>query len=280
MYSVIVIGITSSLGGALIRRLPRYTPIYGCIRSISKDSKLNCLKQEYRDSLHGDENVNLTLLDYDGSSSGMIKCLKTLIDQHQNKEFKVLYLSTQVNLDVLYFLRESKMPTLLIGSGAVTDWENERKGFKITELAQNKNTLKFGEYIEDKIKAERIATLTIHPGFNLPDERCPFTYSGLHIDSCEQIFAPKFNDQFNWGKSKFVTPIADITRLLDRWVHGDVSLHVTGGYSLGTNFAYQRWELRAFAGFNDIPDSVRQKYPHDSTTNYSKNMDANQVSWN
>jgi len=139
-------------------------------------------------------------------------------------------------------------------------------------LAQADATRGFAKYIEGKARAERIATITIHPGFYLPDEDSPFTWSGLHIDSCEQIFAKEFNEKFNWGKDKYFTPIALITHLIINWATGDKFKSLRGGYDCGTNSAYPRWKLRELAGFGDVPESVKVKYPFDADNRYATNM--------
>lgn len=267
-YAIIVIGITSSLAGRFLSQLPKQcVTTYGLVRPVQSNS--HHLKVEYRDTVRSRENI--VFVDYDGTDKDLSEKMNCLLDDNQSS--KVLYLSTKISLDILRQLRSRKVQTLAIGSGATTDWGNGRDGFDIVELAQNENTRGFAEYIEGKARAERVATVTVHPGFYLPDDICPFTFSGLHMDSCEQIFGNKFNKQFNWGKDKFVTPMGDLTDLIQKWVDSGDSLHARGGYSYGTDCAYPRWKLRELSGFNDVPQHIKEKYPFDESENrYSDNM--------
>jgi len=269
---VIVLGITSSLAGSLLCRFPETSHVYGFIRSLDGDDHLTTLKKEYRQTLR--ENKQINLVDYDGTDKDLIfRLTEMLRGDGPNIPTKVLYLSTKVSMNVLNALSDyDNVKTLTIGSGAVTDWGNQREGFNIVDLAQSEGTRGFASYIEGKARAERVSTVTVHPGFYLPEEDAPFTWSGLHLDSCEQIFAREFNPEFKWGKAKFVTPIVNLSDLIFEWVSQDKFDSVKGGYSFGTNRAYQRWELREAAGFTDVPDSIKKKFPVDAEERYSRNM--------
>lgn len=269
-HRIIVLGFTSSLAGSLVSRFPSASQVYGFVRPLTGDSNINTLKQEYRKALREQDN-NILIVDYNGSDEDLVHHINTLVKD--NIRTDVLYLSTKVSTYVLNCLTEySNVRVLAIGSGAVTDWGNGREGFDIVGLAQSEGTRGFAKYIEDKARAERISTVTIHPGFYLPEPDAPFTWSGLHLDSCEQIFAPTFNSDFNWGKAKFVTFVGDLAGLIEEWITNPDLQSVQGGYSFGTDRAYQRWELREAAGFTDVPDSVKAKYPVDNEQYYSRNM--------
>jgi hypothetical protein len=271
MTSVIVLGVTSSLSAAVLKRLGN-SSIYGFVRPLDPSQKLSEMKQSYRDSLKKD---NVSFIDYDGSDNDLQSKLSQFLDQRPNIKPKVLYLSTHVSTPILNFLRDSNVPTLAIGSGAATDWGMDRPGFSIVELSQNDNTREFAEYIEGKARAERVATVTIHPGFYLPDENCPFTYSGLHIESCEKIFAQSFDETFNWGKDKFVTPMGSLVHLIYVWTIAceyDYILNNTGGFSFGSYSAYPRWKLRELSGFDDVPQSIKDKYPYVCDDRYKSEM--------
>ena len=110
-----------------------------------------------------------------------------------------------------------------------------------------------------------------HPGFYLPNDDCPFTWSGLHLDSSENIFASKFDSSFDWGKAKYVTSISDVTLFIIKWM--TVNSDKSGGYALGSYRAYNRWELRELSGFDDVPDEVKTQYPVNLEQTYKRNMD-------
>lgn len=272
---IIVLGITSSLAGSLLCRFPETSHVYGFVRALNGDDHLTTLKKEYRQTLR--ENKQINLVDYDGTDENLIERLTGMLrGDGPDIPTKVLYLSTKVSMNVLNALSDyDNVQTLTIGSGAVTDWGNQREGFDIVDFAQNEGTRGFASYIEGKARAERVSTVTVHPGFYLPEEDAPFTWSGLHLDSCEQIFAREFNPEFKWGgkgKAKFVTPVADLSDLIFKWVSDDTLSSVRGGYSFGTNRVYQRWELREAAGFTDVPDSIKEKFPVDTEERYFRNM--------
>lgn len=46
----------------------------------------------------------------------------------------------------------------------------------------------------------------------------------------------------------------------------------TGSWMLGTERAYPRWKLRELAGFTDVPQSVKDQIPFDTTKQYSDTM--------
>ena len=272
MTEFIVLGITSSLAGSLLSRFPSTSRFVGFVRPLTGDDNVSNLKREHRKTLEDDSRI--TMVNYNGSDEDLIHHVSSYVSKNISfkARFKVLYLSTEISMKVLSFLRDSNIPTLAIGSGAVTDWGNDRGGFDIVTLSATESTRGFAKYIERKARAERIATITIHPGFYLPQEDSPFTWSGLHIDSCEQIFSKEFNENFNWGKDKFFTPMALIAELIFNWAIRTDFSYLCGGYDCGTDSAYPRWKLRELAGFQDVPDSVKEKYPFSNDSRYAVNM--------
>jgi len=270
-HRVIIIGATSSLAGSLLESqlIPQSLSVYGLVRP-----NTDPYKEEYRKRLSARNDISM--LDYDGSDQGMLQVIDSIIATGNPITYRtsVLCLSTHISTHILKSLTTySNLRTLAIGSGSVIDWIHERKGFDIVDLAQSDETRNFAKYIENKIRVEQIANVTIHPGFYLPAQYSPFTSSGLHIESCKQIFAPEFNPSFNWGKAKFVTPMSDLTYLIISWLTNPLLLNISGGYSFGTTHAYPRWMLREQAGFKDIPESIKKQYPipnHDYTHDMRK----------
>lgn len=280
MSSVVIIGITSALGGELLRVIPSSIPIIGLVRPI-QTNKLSEFKSTYRTSIT--EYKNVKLIDYNGKDDDLQDKLKKVISD--SNPSKVVYLSTHVSVLILQFLRESNVSTLTIGSGAVVDWGMGRDGVSIVNLAQNDNTREFGRYIEGKALAERVSNVTIHPGFYLPGEG-PMTWSGLHLESARTIFGETFDESFKWGKDKFVTPMSALSELLFKWIvqpnysNSGGCGTPSGGYGYGSNSAFPRWKLRELAGFDDVPQHIKDKYPfnQDECYNYEMSRTCNDFS--
>ena len=254
------IGITSSLFAAFPRSFMTDHTITGFVRPLVDDSR-----QFIRDDL---ENSKAILQSYDGTNAGLVKMLSAAFET--NKPDCLLVFATHASLDVLRLCRKHGVASLLIGSGAVTDWSNGR--FNIVKLASDPKTKQFAEYIEGKVLAQSLATTTIHPGYYLPTDTCGFTKSGLHIDSASKIFAPNFDDKFNWGKDKFVTPMVSLTEIVQKWVASAPDFK-SGVYSFGSDNALPRWKVRELSGYEDIPNEIKEKYPHKNTKRYRDDME-------
>ena len=257
MDNVIILGVTSSLAAEVVSRL-KDKKIYGFIRK--EDETQLSQRRMYRQK---DFVGVIDLIEYD---SDLFKPLSSLVFllKNSDRQFKVLNFLPNLPVRVLKFLREiTRVEVLTIGSGAVVDWMKGKQD--IVALSQiNPDTKLFASYIEEKIRAEKLSTLTIHPGFFLPHETTPFTWSGLHLKTCWEIFAPVFDESLNWGKDKYVTPMDRLAVLIENWVIGKLNNPKKGGYAFGTQRSYSRWQLREFAGFIDVPGFIKLKYPPES----------------
>ncbi len=272
---LIVLGITSSLASSFLKRFgSTFQSVVGFTRIKEKqsDSTLEFSKQHLKTISSYCRGYELKCYVDDGTDQPLIESLRSMLTTMSALGVLTgtgaLYFSTEISTNVLRLLNQFGIQVLTIGSGAVIDWEKERQGFNIVKLAQSDKTAPFAKYIEGKILAERFSTATIHPGFYLPGKDDPFTGSGLHLDSCEKIFAPEFDPNFDWGKAKFVTPLSAITDFVGKWTR----CSFTGSWMLGTMCAYPRWKLRELAGFTDVPQAVKDQIPFDNSKTYADTM--------
>lgn len=272
---LIVIGATSSLFGAIKPRL--IETFKGTVLTILSheplSKSLSNIQLEEKQKLKKSLEEHFLVDYYNGTSEGLIKCIQNVLDSDKSSKFKVLYLSTSIDVNVLQFLNNRSIPSLQIGSGAETDWAMNRKGFSLKELYGNSKTETFANYIETKALAARNGHLTINPGFYLNGEMCEWTGSGLHLESSEKIFAGDFDDTFNWGKEKFVTSLPSLADFIVKWATSNEWDNIKGTYSFGSNRAFTRWELREMSGFDDVSDEVKQTYPKNGDDTYKQVMD-------
>lgn len=240
--NIIVFGVTSSLFGAFPAEFIRAHNINAFVRPLKDD------KQKFiRDNL---ENLGVVLRVCD-SEENFLYMFKSFLKVIQKPDC-VLHLSSHVFSDILYECRSLEIPTLFIGSGAVTDWMRSKQS--ICDLARNEKTAGLAEYIETKAKGQSIATTTFNPGFFIADEIREDTGRGLHLDSTNKIFAPKFDFEFNWMKKrKFVTPMSMLVNCISRWSYSVIK--PKGVFTIGSSKAYYRWELRKAASLN-VPAEI------------------------
>lgn len=252
MEVVIVLGVTSSLSGSVLNVL-KGRKIYGFIRK-RDDNEVSQRSKYRKDNLKG----LVDIIEYD--EDNLLKPLSSLVSlsKSSNRKIKVLNFLPHPMLDILGFLRDNGIDVLTIGSGAVVDWMKGKH--TILSLSQKEETKPFGSYIEGKLLSEKLSTLTIHPGFFLPQDNTPFTWSGLHLKTCWELFAPVFDETLNWGKDKYVTPIDNLADLIKKWVIGELTSK-RSSYVFGTIRSYPRWKLRELSGFNDVPGFIKIKYP-------------------
>lgn len=109
---------------------------------------------------------------------------------------------------------------------------------------------------------------SIRPGFFIQSQNIGSTGSGLHTQTSLKIFNKTFDENYDWGKDKYVTPVNLLCELLFNWtVHP-----FDGSFSFGSSSAYPRWKLRELAGFDDIPLHIKQKYPFNDDNRYFDSM--------
>lgn len=264
METVLILGITSSLGAELLQYLPTN---WQFIVPIRKDPGTSAQKTKYRETLQ--TNPSLKIVEYDGSEEAIINYLSEM-----NGINVVVNLTTEDFLGVLIHCKAVGIRTLSISSGAVTDWVLKRPGFVITELAQTEATKGFAKYIEKKLLVEAWSTFSIRPGYYLPSANSVNTGSGLHIDSGKVIFTENegFSKDSDWDKRKYVTPIGLLAKMIASWIMNTNNFGKNKGvYCVGSTKPYTRWELREMSGL-PIAERIKQQFPPTQDEPYKQLM--------
>jgi hypothetical protein len=251
--TIVILGITSSLGAELLKYLPQNRQYIVPVRTNPAEIPTDSKKAKYREKLRSYQ--FLKFVEYNGSEEAIIDILKGT--------HVVINLTTEDFLGVLIYCKSVGIRTMSISSGAVTDWVLKRPGFVISELAQNENTREIAKYIEKKLLVEAWSTFSIRPGYYLPSADSTDTGSGLHIQTGNTIFSENgsFSKDADWDKRKYVTPIGLLAKMIASW-----SLNINdfgkskGVYCVGSTKPYTRWELREMAGL-PVSETIKSKFP-------------------
>lgn len=255
MSSIIVFGLTSSLGAVLLPYLEYHYSITTFVRTLDNESSE---KKKWKETLLNELHINTIIYDHT-KENDLYQKFKTIAD----KADMVLYLSSVGDLKVLEICREKDLPNLVIGSGAFTDWLAGR--IDITKVPSS-----FGEYVQGKARETFLAFTMIHPGFYLSPKDSKYVGSGLHVDTLKFLFAEDFDETKSWGKDKFVTPMNLLCELIVKWCKNPSRYQGFQG-PFGTSSSYPRQELRGLADL-DVPEKVKSKYPFRQDNKYKREM--------
>jgi hypothetical protein len=258
---VIIIGVTSSLGQTLLQMIGTNTVN---VVALVREKDRSPLEKETLEKIR-ERFLVIQYRDTEKDLTTQLSNLRALFRETCN--VKILWLTPNMYENVLWASQEFG-ENLVIGSGSVIDWK--QKKIDITTLAQDTSTLAFAKYVEDKVRIDGIAHNMIHPGFFLPDTKFTPLTGGLHLETCLKIFNTEFDPSYNWGKAKFVTPMSLLCFVIIQWIR-DGAIR-KGSCGFGSLKAYPRWELREMAGFNDVPESVKRKYPTSYQVEYPTNV--------
>lgn len=177
--------------------------------------------------------------------------LQTCQDLHEPGT-RYLWFSTHSDIKTLSGLAELG-PTLAIGSGVAIDFLAGRVPVS-------------NDYIRDKVAMLEIPGLyTLVPGFFLDD--CGSKTGGLHRETTTKVFQETFDDTYDWGKPKFVTPKSLLCDLILHWLVF-AKPPTSEWHRVGSICAYNRWELRQMA-ILDVPQAIKERYPVQSDVTYT-----------
>lgn len=145
----------------------------------------------------------------------------------------IFYLKPEFNAKLHEMNSKNEFPLLAIGSGAYIDY---RKG-----------TVDYNSYVQSKHGITQMATVTIHPGFFIPNETHADTGRGLHRNTLVKLFSPNNTTVDNLpdidlSKAYYITPVDKLLNLMTKWALNP-SLYQPGWYALGSCMAVTRKEL-------------------------------------
>ena len=194
-------------------------------------------------------------VEYDGTEEDLLTKITCVYNSDQ--KYELVNLSTYSFVNILKFAQTKKVPSFIIGSGAVIDWAGGR--------------LKINDYVEGKLRAERESTTTMHPGFYIKDTSndadSQFPWHGLHLETYKWMFADSFDETKDWSKKYYVTPMSYVIDILCKWIENPISGH----FSVGSHKPLYRYQIRELSGLF-VPQEIKDKY--DPLTDiYEKDME-------
>jgi len=122
------------------------------------------------------------------------------------------------------------VPVLSIGSGALVD-------FKAGRIPHN-------AYIEGKQALVEMSSVTIHPGFFIPNASHIDTGRGLHRETLLTLFganAATLPASFSLDKAYYITPVDKLLEMIVRFIENPTQFH--GEYPFGSVFPISRRAL-------------------------------------
>lgn len=156
--------------------------------------------------------------------------LGDVIPYDELEQFRcVIYLKPDADQGLIDRAAKNIVPILSIGSGALVDY--------------NAGIIEYSPYIEGKEKIVVMSSVTIHPGFFIPDITHIDTGRGLHRSTLMTLFSGQPIDaSFNMTKAYYMTPVAKLIQMIVMYAT-DPSKY-RDSYAFGTQMAITREELR------------------------------------
>jgi hypothetical protein len=244
--TIFLFGGTSSLGLEFMRHVARRNnmKILSFVRPAEKQiQKLN------RDSFISVSSLSpiFHTINYDGTDNDLNNKFLSAYYNEKESKCELINLSTCSFANIIKVAQMRNIPTFVIGSGAVVDWAAER--------------LKINEYVEGKLRAEREASTTVHPGFYIKDtpndKESLFPWHGLHLETYKWMFSEDFDASKDWGKKYYVTKISDMMEVICKWI--DDPERYRGQFSIGSHRPLYRYEIRELSGLK-VPKEIEDKF--------------------